>query len=991
MSDVFISYSRKDIAFARLLHKALEDSDLDTWIDWQDIPPSADWLAEVYEAIEEANTFIFVISETSLSSDVCQLEIAHAEKNNKRLIPIVANEIDPGAVHPTLAALNWIFFKEGDAFQPAVQLLIEAIQTDQGWVKEHTRLQVRALEWERSEYEKGYLLRGQDLGQAEIWLSEAAEKDPQPTALQTRFILTSRQDATRRQRLTLFAVGAGLVVAIGLGILAWMQRNIAVSEGNARATAQYEAISESHMRATAQIEAEIASTQAVEQKIEAERQAKLARSGLYSVESLSHLDDQRSLALLLAVEAISNADTLQSRSSLLSALTYNPSAVRDFYGHQGPVSNVTFSPDGKIMASAGCSLPGPSRGTMTCEQGEILLWDVENGDLLDIIVTPHPVFISNLVFSPDNSFLVSSDWNGNIVVWNMSDHQPAGDPLFENFGRVLDLVFSPDGDFFISSHELLTSETGISGELRVWDPDTLELIELISLPFSLPYSNLVITPDGKFLIAAQQSSTNITRWDLDLWERVPGAFEGYEDVVRSMDISPDGETLVFANYDGSLLLWDLKNMQPVGERMVGHTDLINKVAFSPDGKRIISVGEDQTIRLWDAVTREAFGDPFTTLTESITDAAFHPENETFATTGQEGSVTLWSPKTHTSIEQVLSMHQDAVWEVAFTANGETLASASADGTIGIWDLSDTPNLTGSLAVNLGEIYSLDFSPDDSLLAFGGQPGVHIWDWREGVRIVAMLEGREEPVVCVDFSPDGKTLASGGMDSKIVLWDVSTGEMIADPLEGHHATVNDLAFSPSGEILASVGCSSSDPQYCERGEMILWDLSGETIVSQTLIIHGHNIWTLAFSPDGRTIATGSGDETIQLWDVPSGESVGEPILGHEFSVISLAFSPDGTVLASGGVDTTILLTDLASRQRIGPPLTSPEGEISSLVYSPDGKSLVSGSHDSNVIIWTLDTAVWIEKACRRAGRNLNHAEWETYFPGEVYARTCQEYE
>ncbi len=197
----------------------------------------------------------------------------------------------------------------------------------------------------------------------------------------------------------------------------------------------------------------------------------------------------------------------------------------------------------------------------------------------------------------------------------------------------------------------------------------MELLEFIPRPFVLPYSNLVITPDGQYLIAAQQSSTNISLWDINTWERILGAFEGYEDVVRSMDLSPNGEILVLGNYDGSLILWDLENMQPIGDRMVGHTDVINKVAFSPDGKTIVSVGTDQTIRLWDAVTRQALGEPFAILTENIMDVAFHPANGTFATAGDEGSVTLWSPTTHTPIEQVLSWHNDAVWDAAFTSTG----------------------------------------------------------------------------------------------------------------------------------------------------------------------------------------------------------------------------------------------------------------------------------------------------------------------------------
>lgn len=983
MTDVFISYSRKDIAFARLLHQALAENELETWIDWQDIPPSADWLAEVYEAIEGADAFVFVISETSLGSEICGLEISHAAKHNKRLIPIVIKDVEAEQVPKELAVLNWIFFEEaGEKFAEAMEDLITAITADQPWIKAHTRFENRALEWERKEGDRGLLLRGGDLTEAESWLAGSAGKDPQPTALQTQYILKSREDSTRRQRITLAAVGVGLVVAVGLGILAWTQRNIAVTEGNTRATAQSQAIAERAI-------AEAASTQAVEQKNEAERQASLAQAGLYSVESLSHLDDQLSLALLLSVEAISHAQTVQSYSSLLSALTYNPSIVRTFHGHQGSVSNVTFSPDGKIMATAGCSLPGPSRGIMTCEQGEILLWEVESGELLEILVTPHPVFISNLVFSPDSSFLVSSDWNGNIVVWNMSERQPVGDPLFDKFGRVLDLTFSPDGKFFVSSHELL-SGSSIGGELRVWDPETLELLELIPRPFTLPYSNLVITPDGQFLIAAQQSSPNIALWDINTWERVLMAFEGYEDVVRSMDLSPNGETLILGNYDGSLILWDIKNDQPIGDRMIGHTDLVNKVSFSPDGERIISVSTDQTIRLWDPATRQAVGDPFATLTENISDVAFHPENGTFATSGSEGSVILWSPTTHTPIEQVLSWHNDAVWEVAFTSDGDSLASASADHSIGIWDMSAQPTLTRSLGGNLGQIYSLDFSPDDSLLAAGGQTGVKVWDWQEAKQVLEMTGVHEEPVVCLDFSPDGEILASGGMDSKIILWDVSTGKMIGEPLAKHQSTVSDLAFSPSGEILVSVGCSSADSQYCERGEMIIWDLSGQQISSQTLTIHAHNIWTLAFSPDGEMIATGSADETIQLWDAASGEAVGDPILGHETGVTSLAFSPDGDVLASGGIDTVILLTDLASRQRIGPPLVSHEAPVSSLTFSPDGKSLVSSSHDSNIISWTLDTVLLIEKACQRAGRNFTQAEWQRYFLGEPYRKTCPQF-
>jgi hypothetical protein len=126
MPDVFISYSRDDIAFARILHDALKAKDLDTWIDWQDIPPSADWLAEVYRAIEAADTFVFVLSAASIESEIRHKEVAHALNHNKRLIPIVLEDMDPERLPPEVAALNWVSFWDAATGQELARLSHEA-------------------------------------------------------------------------------------------------------------------------------------------------------------------------------------------------------------------------------------------------------------------------------------------------------------------------------------------------------------------------------------------------------------------------------------------------------------------------------------------------------------------------------------------------------------------------------------------------------------------------------------------------------------------------------------------------------------------------------------------------------------------------------------------------------------------------------------------------------------------------------------------------
>ncbi|MFN2214446.1 MAG: WD40 repeat domain-containing protein, partial [Anaerolineales bacterium] len=134
-----------------------------------------------------------------------------------------------------------------------------------------------------------------------------------------------------------------------------------------------------------------------------------------------------------------------------------------------------------------------------------------------------------------------------------------------------------------------------------------------------------------------------------------------------------------------------------------------------------------------------------------------------------------------------------------------------------------------------------------------------------------------------------------------------------------------------------------------------------------------------------------DKTILLWDAASGEVLGEPIEWHSEGVGSLAFSPDGEILASGSWDQTIILMDIASRQVIGQPLSGHSDLVNSLAWRRDGKQLASASYDSKVILWDLDQESWRNKACRRAGRNLTQAEWVIYYPGEEYRPTCSIYE
>src|ERR1700757_4621407 len=158
MAEVFISYSRKDKDFVRRLDEALKSRGREAWVDWEDIRPTEEWMEAIYAAIEGADTFVFVLTPDSVASVVCGREIAHAAANNKRMVPIVARDLDVNTAPEALAKLNYIWFRDSDDFEKATDTLVSALDTDLDWVHAHTRLLTRAIEWESKGENNSFVL-----------------------------------------------------------------------------------------------------------------------------------------------------------------------------------------------------------------------------------------------------------------------------------------------------------------------------------------------------------------------------------------------------------------------------------------------------------------------------------------------------------------------------------------------------------------------------------------------------------------------------------------------------------------------------------------------------------------------------------------------------------------------------------------------------------------------------------------------------------------
>lgn len=485
-----------------------------------------------------------------------------------------------------------------------------------------------------------------------------------------------------------------------------------------------------------------------------------------------------------------------------------------------------------------------------------------------------------------------------------------------------------------SPDEKLLAVGDVVGEIRLYQADNLTAApRLLNGRHANQVDSLAFSPDGTLLASVSFDQT------VRLWSPLTGnlllTLTGHTDQVYSVAFSPDGTNLASAGADGTIRFWDIKTGLQT-KMLVDYTGWIGSIAFSPDGSTLVSGGGSTVARLWDVRSgKQRFS--MNGHTGAIRKVAFSPDGKLIASGGDDYTIRLWNAQTGDPVSS-LTGHTGTIWGLQFTPDSQMLVSGSADQTVQLWDIKkgqSTQTFVGAKA----DIWRLTLNTKGTRIAATSLDGaVHIWEVSSKKELPGITTLYSAAMKGIAFSTDGTELVTGGKRFLTQLWSVKNGAPLAT-LTDQPNWINAVTFSPDGKLLAS-----------SSGDKTTWIRDAKTLKQIRILPSSGQ--TLAFSPDSKLLATISVDDTkkITVWNVQSGTEY-VALIGHTDDIADVAFSPDGSLLASVSTDKTVRLWNVKSGNLVT-TLTGHTEWVGAVAFSPNGALLASAGGDKTIRLWDV---------------------------------------